>query len=570
MNQFKFIVSFLLVYISFAACEKGDHLDRYPLDAVTEPVYFKTPNDLKVYVNQYYDRSTFPIMNRASGDVGSDIYITETTVSPRLQGIRTVSSAPALNYSSIRSVNYFFANYHTVEAAFDDYKQYVGEAHFFRAMFYFNLLRSFGPVQWVDKVLATTSPELYESRTPRNIVADKILADLDTASSYLTAEKTNGYSRINKWIALLYQSRVALYEGSWEKYHASTAFGVAGADPDKYFAKAIDAASQVMSSGLFDIYSTNNPDRDYGDLFGLRDYAGNAEVLFWTKMNVSLGIHSHSKLYVMETPGGFGITKEMADSYLCIDGKPASGNALFQGYNSLASETQNRDPRFRQSVFTPDAPWLIEQNGTVRNWQEVFNRMYTNTTHSSGTGYVRRKDYNPYAVYHHLNFEETPSIQYRYAEVLLNYIEARVELGQATQADVDRTIKKLRDRVGMPNLQIDAIVTDPNWEFPALSPLINEIRRERKVELALENFRWDDIARWAAADELIVGKRPKGAWAAQFPNKPVLSVDANGFLDPYATAMPGGYGFRVDRDYLDPISINELTLNPALGQNPGW
>jgi hypothetical protein len=169
-----------------------------------------------------------------------------------------------------------------------------------------------------------------------------------------------------------------------------------------------------------------------------------------------------------------------------------------------------------------------------------------------------------------LNFEETPSIQYRYAEVLLNYIEAKAELGQITQAEIDKTIKKLRDRVGMPNLLLANIETDLNWEFPSLSPVLNEIRRERKVELALEDFRWDDIARWAAAEELIVGKRPKGAKAAQFPVPPVLPTDANGFIDPYRNALPNGFGFKVDRDYLNPLPQHELTLNRNLKQNPGW
>ena len=528
MKSYKSIL-FVLLASAVIACQKSDHLNRYPLDAVTEPVYFNTPNDLKLYVNQFYDRSNFPITNQDRGDVGTDVHLNETVIDPRWQGIRTVNNAPALNYSNVRSVNYFFANYHRVNAEFDEYKQYVGEAHFFRAMFYFNLLRSFGPVQWIDKVLTTSSPELYEPRSPRNIVADRILADLDSAVMYLSADKTDGHSRINKWIALLYQSRVALYEGSWEKYHAGTPFGVAGANPDKYFEKAADAASQVMASGLYNIYTTGNPDRDYNDLFGLRDYSVNPEIMFWTKMDVSLGIHSHGKLQFMQVPRGYGITKEMADSYLCIDGKPIAGNPLFLGYDNLATEARNRDPRFLQTIFTPDMPWLIEQGAPVRTWQEISNRLYSGTSYSSGTGYVRRKDYNPNFVYHHSNYEETPSIQYRYAEILLNYIEAKAELGQATQADVDITIKLLRDRVGMPNLQINTIMADPNWEFPALSPLINEIRRERKVELALEHLRWDDIARWAAADELIVVKRPKVTRAAKFPNVPVLPVDGNGF-----------------------------------------
>lgn len=570
MNRIKIYISVFLACLAFTACQQEELLDKYPLDAVTEPVFFKTPNDLKIYMNQYYSRSNFPISGLSRGDVGTDVYLSETFINPRFEGSRTVNSAPSLNYSAVRSINYFFENYKRVDADFEEYKQYVGEAHFFRALFYFNLLKSFGAVPWVDKVLTTSSPELYAPRTARNIIADKIIADLDTAAQHLMADKTNGSSRINKWIALLIQSRVALYEGSWEKYHNGTDFGVASPDPDKYFQKAVDAAQQVIESGLYDIYSTGNPQQDYGDLFALRDYSANKEVMFWTKMDLELGIHSHSKLYVMETPQGYGITKEMADSYLDIEGKPISVSTVFQGHDNLLAEVENRDPRFRQTVFTPDAAWKIEGDGSVKNWQEVYETLYTNSTFSSATGYVRRKDYNPVMAYHHLNFEETPSIQYRYAEVLLNYAEAKAELGQLTQADIDMTIKKLRDRVGMPNLDISNIAIDPMWEFPDLSPVINEIRRERKVELALEDLRWDDIARWAAADELIIGKRPHGALASQFPNTPVLPTDENGFLDPFKNALPAGYGFRADRDYLNPLPQNELTLNENLTQNPGW
>lgn len=570
MNSMKSFICLFLACLALTACQKEELLDKYPLDAVTEPVFFTTPNDLKIYMNQYYSRVNFPISGMSRGDIGTDIYLAETWINPRFEGIRTVNNAPALDYAPIRSINYFFENYDRVEADFEQYKQYVGEAHFFRALFYFNLLKSFGDVPWIDKILTTNSPELYSSRTPRNIIADKIIADLDTAALQLTADKTSGSARINKWMALLIQSRVALYEGSWEKYHNNTDFGVATPDPDKYFAKAVSAARQVMESGLYDIYSTGKPQQDYSDLFSLRDYSTNKEVMFWTKMDMKLGIHSHSKLYSMETPQGYGITKEMADSYLDIEGKPISVSNLFQGYNNLLTEVQNRDPRLRQTIFTPDAAWKVETSGTVKNWQDVYNILYTNSTFSSATGYVRRKDYHPNMAYHHLNFEETPSIQYRYAEVLLNYAEAKAELGQITQADIDITIKKLRDRAGMPNLDLANIIVDPKWEFPDLSPVINEIRRERKVELALEDFRWDDIARWAAADELIIGKRPHGALASQFPNTPVLPTDENGFLDPFKNALPAGYKFREDRDYLNPLPQSQLTLNENLSQNPGW
>jgi hypothetical protein len=166
--------------------------------------------------------------------------------------------------------------------------------------------------------------------------------------------------------------------------------------------------------------------------------------------------------------------------------------------------------------------------------------------------------------------EDEPIIIFDYAEALLNYAEAKAELGTITQADIDMSIKPLRDRVGMPNLLLANIATDPNWDFPTLSPIINEVRRERRVELACIGFRWDDIARWVAADELIVGKRPKGSvFGSTIALNPYVD-DANGFMDPYINQVPNGYGFNVNRDYLSPLPQSERTLNDKLTQNPGW
>lgn len=151
----------------------------------------------------------------------------------------------------------------------------------------------------------------------------------------------------------------------------------------------------------------------------------------------------------------------------------------------------------------------------------------------------------------------------------LSYAEAKAELGTITQADIDMSIKKLRDRVGMPNIDLANIRTDPNWDFPTLSPIINEVRRERRVELVGEGLRAADIKRWAAADELIVGKRPKGFMASQVATNP-YPVDENGFLDPYKNIIPEGYGFDVNRDYLNAIPKTQIELNPNLTQNPGW
>lgn len=573
MKKLKIIISFIAFGIILNACD-DEFLDRTPLDEVGSVDFFKSPTDLQAYVNQFYNNSLFPISGEHGRDYDSDNAV---RVNPNtwLEGSRTLDGAGGIGFGNVRSINYFFHNYKRVEEnfAFEEYKQFVGEAHFFKALIYFNLLSSYGDIQWFTTEVGTSSPELYNPRDPRNVVADNIIASLDTAAMYLTEEKTDGASRINKWMALLLQSRVALFEGTWEKYHANTPFGVSNPQPDKYFNKAVEATMAIMNSGLYDIYSTEKPSSDFHELFILRDYSSNEEVMFWRKFNNELGkgerAFRRQPNYMQQFPYEHSLTKELADSYLAIDGKPIAVSPLFQGFATLEDEMQNRDPRFSQTISTPDAIWRIREDGTVDYFSQLYDRLNSGVQYFSPSGYLIRKGYNPRVIFHVPQYEETPGIIYRYAEVLLNFAEAKAELNTITQADIDISIKKLRDRAGMPNLIISAITEDPNWDFPTLSPLINEIRRERRIELASEGLRADDIKRWAAADELIVGKRPKGFLASQLEVNP-YPVDENGFLDPYQNQIPNGYRFDVNRDYLNAIPKTEITLNPNLTQNPGW
>jgi len=230
---------------------------------------------------------------------------------------------------------------------------------------------------------------------------------------------------------------------------------------------------------------------------------------------------------------------------------------------------QNRDPRFFQTFGMPGSPWVITSGGDVTNYDALYAMLNQGLEQYAPSGYVLRKGYDDRAIYQIPQYEETPGIIYRYGEVLLNFAEAKAELGTITQDDIDKSIKLLRDRVGMPNLILAAVTADPEWDFPTLSPIINEVRRERRIELAAEGFRFNDIMRWAAADELIVGKRPHGFKAAQLAVNP-YPVGADGFLDPYQQKLPAGYGFKIGRDYLNAIPKDQLILNPALVQNPGW
>ncbi len=572
-NNIRLTGLLLALAFFFAACN-DEFLDREPLDEVISEMYFEKPLDLEIYMNQFYTNTNFPKYPNHGGDYDSDDFV-GPTVDLRLQGTRTVSPTGTIDFGAVRSLNYFLTHYKKIEGKheFDTYKQFVGEAYYFKAVTYFNLLKDYGDIQWLDEELGTSSPMLYMDRTSREIVADNIIACLDTAAMYLDDQKTNGYTRINKWIALLMQSRVALFEGSWQKYHQGTIFGRDGVDPSKYFQKAVTASKQVMDAGLYGLYSTGDTQKDYRNLFTRRDYTNNPEVLFWRRYDNELsrgdGAFTNDRNFRMSQPLGRSMAKSMTDQYLCADGNPIAGNPLFGGYNTISEEFKNRDPRLLQTVATPEQEWKITAGGQVQNWSVIYNTLNTKTDLNAPTGYILQKGYDPQVIYHVQQYEETPSILFRYAEVLLNYIEAKAELGVANQVDIDQTIKLLRERAGMPNLTIDAIASDPNWEFKELSPLINEIRRERHIELAAEGFRWEDIARWAAADELIIGKRPKGFRAAQVQTNP-FPVDNQGFLDPFQKAIPAGYGFKLDRDYLDPIPERELNLNENLKQNPGW
>ncbi|MDR1456348.1 MAG: RagB/SusD family nutrient uptake outer membrane protein, partial [Tannerella sp.] len=492
------------------------------------------------------------------------------------------------DWGLLRDIIYVLDHYQAVAAPWENICPYVGEALFFRAIFYFGKLRNFGDVPWSSTTVDMDSETLFAPRMPRNQVADSILHDLDLAVEYLPARGGGSWTgRVTKETALALQARIALYEGTWERYHGvkNTQFKVAGSDGAKFIRKAADAAGALIALAEVNGYpalDNAGVENGYWFLFNQKDYANHREVLLWRKYSVAEGQY-HRWINYTSNGGGRGITKSMVDSYLCTDGKPIAGNPLYQGDQDLKSLVANRDPRLNQTIQVDDGRHLVWMEPEVLFTTPSFGSLNES---KSVTGYQLYKGHTADYAEQQAGVNSTSGqIYFRYAETLLIYAEAKAELGTVTQTDIDKTVNALRRRVGMDGglLDIGSITTDPNWEFAGLSPVLQEIRRERKVELACEGFRVDDIFRWAAADELIAGKRPLGAVKKQWENYPdasvvfldavaILPVNAEGYIDPYKDygVLDAGFRFNLGRDYLSPIPTTEIVLNPNLTQNPGW
>jgi hypothetical protein len=570
-------IALLLITVLTFGCNK-DFLDRVPQDQISEPAFWKTPNDLQLYVNNLYARlGTYTFTQ----DEGSDNALSSSYKSSRMLGqVLSTTDAIGDEYGYIRQVNIMIANMDKVTDP--EGNQYKGEAYYLRAFHYFNILKDVGPAQIVKAPLKSDEKKLYTIlRSPRDSVADFILSDLDKAISLLQIKsdlgKTGDYQRISKDAALAFKSRVALYEGSWEKYHNGTPFGVSNPDYNKYFTQAAGAAKTLIDNFGYKL------DDNYQSVFKHHELAGTPiasdEIIFGRQFDhVKYNVNWAASGEQMNTwPVGVGYTRSAIRSYLCTDGLPISVSPLYVGDTSLATITQNRDPRLAMTLYTPGELWRVSGTGDSTWFPERF---LGPNGGSLITGYVGQKFYIPDAF-------ETPgqnrltwdhiTIYFRYGEVLLNYAEAKAELGQFDQAAADISINRLRSRasVQMPPLMVGSIVTDPDWpEWGySLSPLLQEIRRERRIELIGEEFRFDDLMRWAAA-KLITGKNYKGGYfeslMEQTQHMQNIPRDADNYLEPFKDFLPEGYQFDPKRDYLLPFPLDEITLNPKLTQNPGW
>lgn len=596
------------ILIIAQSCKK-DFLDRAPLDSISADGSLSSTREMRLYMNQFYENcfEGQPGVVGASGIAFDDAFSDNmifANVDTRLNGQLSISNATSLSeYVNIRGINFFLTNKNNATGTQADINQYTGEAYFFRAKLYFDLLQKYGGVTWVNTVLTDDSTVMQVPRDSRTLLTDSILADLDNAALLLPTQNTSASLRLHKDVALALKSRVGLYEGTWEKYHKlkNDPFYTKDITDDKinsYLTQARDAAESIMQSGRWHVYSKGNPLSDYSDMFITTDLSGNSEVLFWKKYDATQNIaHSISK-YLSTDGANMGLTQSLVDDYLTIDGQLFKGSAREDAQKTYGAELQPslRDPRLSQTAGKPGDP--LQPNVAAPIYppinQSGFNR--------NVTGFPLHKflQYNSASAVLDDYKSDAPAIYFRYAEVLLNYAEAIAELG-GDPALIATALNPLRARVGMPNIDFDREYnTDPSYPFSNLSNIIQVVRRERRVELAAEGFRLQDIFRWAAADQLIAGKLPLGAlfvgsdlasantptgffgssllYYDSAPAGKSINLylsgsagDAKRYIDPFKTLIPNGYNFKLNRDYLLPIQQRMIQLTGGKwSQNPGW
>ncbi|SHF20726.1 Starch-binding associating with outer membrane [Mariniphaga anaerophila] len=593
MKNIRIEIKILIAILFLTSCN-NEFLERYPLDRISMETFWNTENDLQAYNNNLYylvhNGGNVPFLKGHPSGQNYDIWYLDffsdntaavtTRSAPDYLVVRSgkhfATTTPRpwgyTGWEFLRAVNIGIANYDKADAAQSTIDKYKAEARLFRGLFYADKVSKFGDVPYVDKELNVDSEELYMARTPREQVMEKVLADLDFACEKLPADWGDGNApgRLNKWAALLLKSRVCLFEGTWRKYHGGT-------NPDMWLQQAAIASKALIDGSPYSIYSTGDKLHDYNAYHRMLDLTGISEVIYWEKF--VYGIKMNSTMgYWRELHGC--ATKSFVEDYLCTDGLPITLSPLYQGDAQIEDVFENRDPRLRQTILHPDDGlyYQIQYNDAISKGPWI-DGMTGNVGPTVVSGYHVIKIFERTMDIQHNqnNTSTTPAVILRLAEGLLNYAEARAELGALTQGDLDITINKLRDRVGMPHMKLDNIPVDPRYVNDGVSPLLVEIRRERRIELFLEGFRYDDLRRWKQGKKLETpsmglfwDEAAEARYAGAAIPTSVDPVSGKTYLDVYKGTSYENPVFDESKHYLWPLPINVLSQNPELGQNPGW
>lgn len=547
-------------------------LELEPKDQMADNNLWSTPDDYQLFANQYYGWThSFGdiVYDGTMSDKRSDLIQDKGSHNTVSNGTNTIPSSDKSYtdaYKHIRRCNLLLEHAPSYPQQ-KDIAQPVGEAYFFRAYSHFELVRLYGNVIIVDRVIDVDDPRMNAKRDDRCDVIDFCISDLQKAAEHLGKFSDVEKGRISMEGAYAFLSRVALYEGTWQKFRGNTA------KANEYLTIAAEAARKVIDSGSFTLfYNPILAESSQKYMFLLEDTkcnpAGlmkkdNTEYIFSRCYDEQLYRHNLN-LTVECLNNAQVISRKMANMYLCSDGLPIEKSSKFQGYEKMTSEWANRDNRMRYTMSRPGDAFFNNSNPRTE-WtvEEVEAAAAASPFRpTSNTRYFAQKWATERGVESRYESYDYPII--RYAEVLLNYAEATYELTeQISDNDLDISLNLVRCRVNpeMPKLS-NSLVSANGLDMR------QEIRRERTVEFFNEGFRLDDLKRWKTAE-------------IEMP-MPFLGVKWTGTeyatrggtltypLDPEGCIIYEDNRVWEQKHYLYPLPLDQLQLNPNLGQNPGW
>ncbi len=597
----RIILPIIAIALGLVSC---DMLDKTPKDRLVAENYFRNETDLKLFSNSFYDN----LFEKEPYERQSDVFFQKGTLSDELMGgssreVPQSAGTSGWSWGQLRKINTMLGNMGNCDDE-DVVAEYTGLARFFRARFYYEKVKRFGDVPWYDKELSSTDEDLYKGRDSRELVMSNMLDDIDFAIENLPSDVST--YRVNKWAALMLKAQFCLYEGTYRKYHGVELEGHTAED---YLNYAAEAANEILESSPYSLAA------DYGTLFREVD-ADEGEYILAIKMDQSLGcVHNATAYANMATQGNPGFSKKFIDSFLMADGSRFTDK---EGWETMqfVDEVKDRDPRLGAIIRLPEH---VRSNSYGTYYGPVI------AVTSSGFQFDKFVMDQSYDIAERVNMSYNDIPVYRFGEAHLIYAEAKAELGTITQDDLDKSVNKLRERAGMPDISLSEANANPDpylcsteygyANLASLAPsnlgILLEIRRERTIELCLEDSsRWHDIVRWREGkcfEQALHGMYFPG------PGEYDLTGDGNADLCLYATSSaPGsdssitymqiqeitidgqnvalsdglvlsegtsGYidmhrlktrSFDESRDYLYPIPLGDRQLNPNLTQTPGW
>lgn len=563
------------ILVMALGCLTYSCLDLDPKDQIADGNYWQEASDFKLFANQFYGWTrdfSNSVYDAPHSDKRSDLILDKSGTNVYSNGTNSIPTGDnnyTDNYNRIRRTNILLQKAESYGNQ-SDIEQYIGEAKFFRTYCYFELLQLYGDVIITKKPLDVTDPEMKVARNDRSEVVDFMIQDLKDAAGQLPLTSAVENGRVGSEGAWAFLSRVALYEGTWQKFRGNEARGKELLDV------AAKAAKEVINSKNFSLYTPailGDSAQKY--MFILEDVKSNPAGLLKASNTEYIFSRRHDETL---NPIGKNITKEclanaqqiaqkFAALYLCQDGLPIEKSSLylFKVDGIIAHEYQNRDNRMLYTLCVPGGYYWSNENSRV-NWTsdaaDKASASIKGYSPANGSGYANQKWAAERKVQTNSEGYDYPVI--RYAEVLLNYAEAVYERDDAiSDDDLNISLNLVRNRINksMPKLSNNLVTAN------GLN-MREEIRRERTVELFNEGFRIDDLKRWKTAETEMpkdfLGIKWTGTeYATKWPNVS-YAKNSDGYI-----ILETGRKWE-SKHYLYPLPTDQLQLNPNLKQNPGW